>query len=206
MAKKKSEDDKTPNKQALIFKQDSLQSWEVSKPLAKNMVVLGIDPGLVNVAVCVLDSDKLVITSKIELPKFSTIGARVRYVEAVIQQWFNAYLPNLIVKEGSSFQTFGQCDSGRVQYALERVAIETNTPLITLAPTTMRAFLGVAGKGKTKADTKLQIYKKYGIETPSEDESDAVGLAFCGLAIAKGEYVITKAVKKSRKKKEKVLD
>jgi hypothetical protein len=64
---------------------------------------------------------------------------------------------------------------------------------------TMRAFVGAAGKGKTKSDTKLRVFQKWGVEFPTEDETDAYALAQNGLAIAYGEYAV-KALKKRAKR------
>jgi len=204
MAKKKSELDKTPDKDLLANELVKLQAWESMVPNPNAKTILSLDPGIVNLGICLLQCDRgqfIATTSKIDLPKLTTIGARVSYIMAVVDVWIVKYNPDIIVKEGPSFSTNGMADSGRVQFALEYAAYKFGIPLITIAPMTMRSFLGVSAKGKDKSDTKLEIFKRYGLEFASTDEADSFGLAVTGQAIAKGEYIITKAAKKSRKKK-----
>lgn len=199
MPKKKSEMDKTPNPELLERSAKVLLDWE-SKPLTPEMKrILAVDPGISELGICFfVPTEEILITSKINLPKFNTIGARVYYIFEVLGNWIRYYYPDLIVKEGPSFSKFGACDSGRVQFAVEAAAIKYSTPLITIPPMSLRKFLGSSGKGKTKSDNKLQVYKKWGVDFPSEDETEAYGLAQAGKAISEGTFSIES---KSRKKK-----
>lgn len=212
MAKRKKDADLSPDKGYLERTAVNLMGWEELVPAPDAEVVLAADPGTENLALCLLTSRRgvhSVITSKIAMPKFKTKESKIQYVGAVVQAWIKEYNPEIFIKEGPiypgssgkpgqpNFLLFGLIDSGKVQAVLENAAFMYGKPLMTIPPTTMRAFLG----SKSKSDNKLQIYKRYGIEVPSEDEADSVGLAFCAMAIARGEYVIKKAVKKSRKKK-----
>ena len=199
MGKAKSERDKTPNKAVLRAIKTEIESWGSGVPGTIG-TTLAIDPGTANLALCLISPDE-VITSKIELPKFEDIAGRVRYLYAVIEQWVLVYKPQLIVKEGPAFfAKFGVADAGRVQYAIEHLAFEHRIPLITVTPMSMRSYVGASGKGKTKSDTKLRVFQKWGLEFPSEDETDAYGIARTGLAIIAGEYKVTE--KKPSKKKE----
>jgi Holliday junction resolvasome RuvABC endonuclease subunit len=203
MAKKKSELDKTPNKENLQEHLKLLMKWESLPTPLNPKTILSLDPGICNLGICLLTSGAPLkaITSKIELPKLETIGARVIHIMNVVVEWIQEYKPDLLVKEGPSFSTNGMADSGRVQAMIELPSYLYNIPLLTITPLSMRAYVGSSGKGKGKEDTKLCLYKKYGLEFNSSDEADAFGLAVTGLAVCNGEYVIKKAAKKSRKKK-----
>ena len=178
----------------------TLEAWATRSPGAAR-TVLAIDPGTANMAFCVLTRGSTgFVTRKIVVPPLTGIAAKVLYLEHVIGDLIATYQPELLVKEGPAhFSSFGVADAGRVQYAIERLAYSHNLPLITIAPMTMRAFIGAAGKGKTKSDTKLRVFQKWGVEFPTEDETDAYALAQTGLAIAHGEYTI-KAPKKRVKR------
>jgi Holliday junction resolvasome RuvABC endonuclease subunit len=156
-------------------------------------VVLAIDPGTANMAICVLTRGHAdtAYTKRLVVPTLPGVTAKVLYLDHVLDGLIREFEPELIVKEGPAhFASFGVADAGRVQYAIERLAYAHNLPLITIAPMTMRTFVGAAGKGKTKSDTKLQVFKKWGVEFPTEDETDAFALAQTGLAIAHGEYAV----------------
>ena len=198
MAKRKSAIDHTPRSGSLVTLRNQLTAYRAQSP-AFARSVLAIDPGTANLALCAL-SETEYRTSKIALPKFDLIADTVRYVEEVILCWILETTPDLIVKEGPAhFSKFGVADAGRVQYAIERLAFEMRIPLITIAPMTMRAFVGSSGKDKTKSDTKLELFKTYGVEFTSEDEADAYGLARTGIAIAHGNY--TPGAKRPKAKK-----
>lgn len=198
MAKKKSSLDLTPNPtdlESLLVRFETYASQVI-----RTDKVLAIDPGTANIGFAYVDATKTV-TSKIDLPKIAQISLKVRYVEDVIAHWVDAYAPTLIVKEGPAhFSAFGVADAGRVQYAIERLAFECDIPLVTVTPMSMRSYMGVAGKGKSKSDTRLAVFKKYGFEADSEDEIDAFALAKTGIAIVDGSYEIKKPKPKVKKK------
>lgn len=204
MAKRKSATDLTPEREKLAYVLDRISHYRAVGIPRNAGRVLGIDPGTVNIAFAFLAGGQDPITSKVDLPKFENISDTVRVVEEIVERWIVGFGPiNLIVKEGPAHGAkFGVVNAGRVQYAIERIAFELDVPLMTLAPQTMRAYLGAAGRGKTKSDTKLAIYKKFGYEFATEDETDAYGLARCGMSIASGEYE-TPSDKAARVKREK---
>lgn len=205
MAKRKNELDKTPNPEIVAEQLESLRGWESLVPDPQTRKILAVDPGLVNIGLCYIEFLKgglihKVVSSKIDLPKLNTIGARVLHIKNVVQAWVRYYDPEVVVKEGPSFSTNGMADAGRVQLAIEEVAFQYGKPLITIAPMTMRSFFDVAKRGMDKSDTKLAVFKRYGIDFASTDETDAFALGMTALGIIRGEYKVKTPVKKSKKK------
>lgn len=184
-----------------------LLAWEESctvpiNGLPKKVSVIGIDPGISNLALCHITGE-LWVTQKLSSEPLKTMGARVRWLEEQVTAWVDTHKPHLLVKEGMAYGKVQKAgDLGRVQYALERIAIEKNIPLVTVAPMSAKAFIGASKKdGSNKDAVQLQLYKKYGISFRTSDEADSYLLAQTGLAIATGAYVVgAKPTKKKTKK------
>jgi hypothetical protein len=167
------------------------------------MKILGIDPGLTNMALCLIYETGY-NTWKISAAEHDNNAYRLYSLEQRLNEDIENNI-DLVVHEGLAFAAkFGVAESGMVQYIIQRVCIEKNIPFITVASTTMKRFLEIktpkGGKSKGKADLALAVYKKWQIDFPSQDECDAFILAKCGEAILKGEFEL-KAPKKPAKKK-----
>ncbi len=171
------------------------------------MRILGIDPGKVNMALCFLDNNGNHETLKLHAIDHSNNAYRLFDLERQLNNYVNRYDSiDLIVHEGLAFAAeFGVAESGMVQYLIQRVAISNDVSFITIASTTMKRFLEIktpkGGKSKGKTDLALAVYKKWNLEFPSQDETDAFILAKCGAAIMNGEFEPTKPrpVKKAKK-------
>jgi Holliday junction resolvasome RuvABC endonuclease subunit len=180
---------------------ETLTRWETIEPPIKPRCVLAIDPGTVNMAVCIYEPQGLMITAKLDLPKFERSDSKVRYLEAVLDHYIKQYEPDLLVSEGASYASAnGGVLAGRVQYAIGRLATEHHLPLITVSPMSMRSYLNVAKKGVSKDATMLEVHLRWGQRFPTTDETDAYALARTGIAIATGEYVVKSGKKKKSRK------
>ena len=72
--------------------------------------------------------------------------------------------------------------------------LAANVPLLVVPPATLKKF--VAGKGNAKKDTmRLETFKRWKYEHPSDNIVDAYGLAKVGLACAGGPGALTKQQK-----------
>jgi len=183
------------------------------------MRILGIDPGKTNMALCLLtDAPSSFGEFTFQTWKLKAIDHDINAFRLHdLDMQLNSCIPkdiDLIVHEGIAFgEKFGVAESGMVQYIIQSNAIENNIKFITIASATMKRFLQIVtpkgGKSKGKTDLALAVYKKWQLDFPSQDETDSFILAQLGMAVLKNEFILTapkKAVKKSRKKMEKVLE
>ncbi len=167
------------------------------------MRILGIDPGLTNMAICLLDNENFK-TFKLKSIEHDSHAYRLYNLEQQLSNHIQKDI-DLVVHEGLAFAAkFGVAESGMVQYLIQRLCISRDIQFVTVASTTLKRFLEVktikGGKSKGKADLVLAVYKKWNIELPSQDEVDAFALAKCGEAILRKEFELTAPKKKSVKK------
>ncbi len=169
------------------------------------MRILGIDPGTVNMAMCLLD-DSSHDTWRIKAGEHENPAYRLFDLERQVTLNMPKDI-DLIVHEGLAYCASNRvAESGKVEYIIQRSAIYNNIQFITISPPTLRRFLKIKttkeGKSKGKTDLALAVYKRWNIEFPSQDETDAFILAQIGMAILKKEFELT-APKKPKKVKEK---
>jgi hypothetical protein len=172
------------------------------------MRILGIDPGKVNMALCLLD-EKGPDTWKLKAIEHESNAYRLYDLEQQLGKNIPKDL-DLIVHEGISFmEKFGVAESGMVQYLIQRQCIQNNIQFITVSPATLKRFLNIKNvkgeKTSNKTALTLAVYKKYKLEFPSQDECDAFILAQIGMAVLRKEFELTapKPPKKPKKIKEK---
>lgn len=171
------------------------------------MRVLSIDPGRGNMALIYWDGAKphsMRVGDFLKEHKFEfrTTAGYAACMGRIIAFFLSGLSVDLIIKEGvTHYKKFGVADSGRIQQIIEGLAIEYDVPFYTVNPTTMRRFL----KTNEKSSTKLAVYKRWGLEFASEDETDAFAIMQTGLAILRGEFYATvkeeNAAKKAAKEK-----
>jgi hypothetical protein len=165
--------------------------------------ILGIDPGTTNLALIYWEIGQTPLSLKIEdvmKPSkitFETDNGHLRYIESILQFFLASRSIDLIIKEGvAHYKPFGVALAGRCQHVIERLALEYRVPFYTVNPSTMRRYLGT----DEKSTTKLEVYKRWGYEFASEDETDTFALIQTGLAILRGEIAATVKEEKKRKK------
>lgn len=185
--------DLTPGREELVARalRDIVPYERAIAVSSTKMRVLAFDPGIKNVAICFWDEEhKELLTSKVEYPpEITTKFGAMQYLEMTVRAWIRYYMPDLIIKEGPALGArFGVAQAGQIQYVIEREAYDWRVPFVTIGPTQVRSFLGTAGKNHGKSDTKLVVFKKWGLEFPSEDECDAFAALQAGLALARGTW------------------
>jgi Holliday junction resolvasome RuvABC endonuclease subunit len=170
------------------------------------MRILGIDPGKTNMGICLIQDDPIYIfkTWKIEIFKNAKKDEKIHQLiqlEIELDCVFKEYKPTVMFHEGIAYcASNGVEESGKVEYIIERTSVNHGVPFTKLANMTIRRFLGISKGEKTKDLMSLAIYKKFGVELPTQDERDAFAIAKCGEAILAGEFQLT-APKKPAKKK-----
>lgn len=203
MARKKTEKvstDRTPSRALLLPYERNLTEYEALVPPTDPQTIFAIDPGVGNIASCLMMLSGMsiveAIANKFEVPTFQTVFARLYYIEKALSNWITTYKPDLIVKEGiAHYMKFGVADAGRIQHLIERLAFEHGIPYVTVAPTTMRSYVG----SKEKSDTKLRVWQKWAVQFDSEDETDAFAIGMTGRAILTGEWAIKPKSKPKKK-------
>lgn len=153
--------------------------------------ILAIDPGTTNIALCFIDRENnTILVSKVDRPvSLHWLPSQIRYREHIIEQWITVLRPDVIFKEQAIHgNEFGLVESGRLQYAIERVAMEHKIPLLTINTQTMRKYIGATGTEHNKSSIRLRVFQKWGKEFASEDETDAFAIAQTGIAIVTGSW------------------
>ena len=153
------------------------------------LVVLTIDPGKSNVALCCFNVvTGTIATTKVDLPDFKTTFAKFQYIDDVIRGWAMNYLPTIIVKEGvAHYMKFGVAEAGRMQHIVEKIAFDFNVPCLTINPSKMREFMNLK-QGQDKQFTMLAVFERWGVKFDSSDETDAYALTQTALAALSGEF------------------
>ena len=147
--------------------------------------VMGIDPGRTSpgIAFQVMHAD----SQKPIVEKFS-INTKLKGFGKVIEveSWFLQHIqmkhPGFIVMEDYSFDSeYGREKAGEMGGVLKRAIWLRSIPLITVAPQSDKAFIGVM----KKEEIMKEVLRKWLIDTSKSDEADAIVLAKIGAGIAK---------------------
>ncbi len=154
---------------------------------------MGIDPSLTSTGLVVVDADGRVlhheaVTPGRDLPllaRFQTHVLRVRVLR-------DRYRPRLVVMEAPAYSRNGRNHTELVQLSgVIRWELRDSTPPATdtiKLVNPMRLKKWAAGKGNVKKDQmRLAVYKRWGVDFESTDETDAFALAMMGLAHLRGE-------------------
>lgn len=160
--------------------------------------IMAVDPGTANCAVALIcrnvDTGELetVCTTKIEPPEDfkGKPFQQALYVQRILEQFILDHVPQVVVKEDAAYNAPMQAHQlGRAHQAIDMACFNTGRALLVVNTNSMRSFLGA----HSKDEIRQKIYKRYGIEFPTEHEADAFGLGKTGEAIIKGEYPKPKA-------------
>lgn len=147
---------------------------------------MGVDPGVAP-ALVVLGSDLAVpITDQKEFAphkgkKDKLSMARFEKIATWILDRVIAHKPNLVVLEGYAFGNSKTLVTLVSIGAVVRYLLFSNGfPYIEVAPTQLKKFCGSSGLAK-KDEIRLEAFKKWGFEHPSNDVVDAYVLAQVGM-------------------------
>jgi len=158
------------------------------KPIGVPNCIMAIDPGISNMAVSIQFFEEFQFkrheTVKIKAADLPTVALQVEFLREVLTYLIQLHGPELIVKEDvARGMVMRAADMGRVAQMIDAMAIEQTIPVITINPATLRSYLG----SKSKSDTKLAVYKRWGLEFKSEDEADAFAIGQAGMARVTGQ-------------------
>lgn len=151
------------------------------------MTVIGLDLSLTHTGICVLSKDNFEtfsVTSKphgnghvLELERMLKIVDRLT---AEVEK----HKASLVVIEGLAFMarnTTALVQLSGLNYLIRDRLYQRKIPFVIVAPSTLKKF--ITGKGNAQKDhLMLELYKRYGVTILDNNESDAFGLAKCGMA------------------------
>ena len=146
---------------------------------------MGIDPGRTSPGIAF---EVMYADSQDSTVETFSINTKLKGFGKVIEveSWFLQHLqtkrPGFIVMEDYSFDSeFGREKAGEMGGVLKRNIWLRGIPLITVAPQSVKAFIGVM----RKEEIMKEVLRKWGIDTKKSDEADAVVLAKIGAGLAK---------------------
>jgi crossover junction endodeoxyribonuclease RuvC len=145
------------------------------------MKVMGIDTST-KTGIAVVDENKTVLFSeRIEFKKATGFN-RCSLIANRVMEIHAEFKPDLVVTEGYGFANahtlaplveIGTC----VRYFLWQEDID----FLIVPPNSLKSFVLGAGKGNGKKELMLmEVYKRWGFTSATNDEADAVGLAMFG--------------------------
>jgi len=154
------------------------------------MLIIGLDPSLSGTGILSLQEGNVTLAEATRnRPELKSIE-RVKLVNQRIKNAVQKKTPDLIVIEGFSFGSKGQCLDivhylgWRIREELELLKTNENIPWIEVSPTQLKKF--ATGKGVANKEIILQqVYKRWGYETNNNNIADAYVLARIGEAYLK---------------------
>jgi crossover junction endodeoxyribonuclease RuvC len=151
------------------------------------MTVIGLDLSLTRTGVCVLSQDgyeTFSITSKPQGDSYTDELKRMLRIVDRIAEEIDKREVGLVVVEGLAFMarnTSALVQLSGLNYLVRDRLHARGLPFLIVTPSTLKKF--VTGKGNAQKDhILLEVYKRYGVTILDNNESDAFGLAKCGMA------------------------
>lgn len=143
------------------------------------MRIMGIDSST-KTGVAVLEDDKLLFSGIIQAPKLKRWD-RWASMAGQLEKLLKTYTPELVVFEGYGFANKHTLALlVEVGTVLRYFVWQMGYPTIEVPPNTLKKF--VTGKGQAKKELMmLDVFKRWGFDCATNDEADAIGLAFFGL-------------------------
>jgi crossover junction endodeoxyribonuclease RuvC len=149
-------------------------------------IIAGIDQSLNSTGIVIINAEtsEILVSKAIVLNKNSKtpnlFGAeRLIYIRDTIWELLKLHGAQFVVLEGYSFGSRGSSifDLGEIGGAIRVLAHDLGLPFETIPPKTLKKY--IAGNGNaSKEEMAESILTKYGLTFGSNDEADALGLAF----------------------------
>ena len=173
--------------------------------------VLGIDPSITSTGLVVVNAAGQVVHteavgSKAESESGLHIVARYQLVLSEIVKAVTQHKPQLVVMEGPAlgYNNDGTFDLWGLLSVIRWELRHYLSHKALLLPTPQELKLWSTGKGNTPKDQmRLLVFKKWGLEFTSMDETEAFTFAMWGLACLRGDVVLAQKKKKKRTRKPK---
>jgi Holliday junction resolvasome RuvABC endonuclease subunit len=169
----------------LLFKNASRLRKALDKKRDIGMM-MGLDPGRNKPGIALqtmsLDNNKKPVTITHSITTRCKGFSKVMEVEAWVGAELDSSEPLLVMMEDYSFGSeFGREKAGEMHGAIMRLIWKAGVPLIKVAPSQIKSFIGAMDKDHIMKE----VLRKYEIDTKSSDEADAVVLVKIGDAIVR---------------------
>ena len=150
-------------------------------------MICGIDPSLTSTGMAFLDDDgvvRLLTVSSAPGPIEPRLLEILRQVSANVR----TVRPDLVVLEGLSMGSFGNTSAlfefAALHYLIRIQLHSQGIPFHICSPSSLKKFVvGSAGPKIRKEHVLKAVFQRWGVDTQSNDEADAAGLAYVGAAI-----------------------
>lgn len=160
----------------------------------KDITVIGLDTstktGFAVLSHTRSEGTNLIRTGVIHSKKtgFDRLAAMAEELQAIV----SLHKPSFFVTEGYGFGNANTLATlVEVGTVLRYFIWQEGLTNIIIPPTTLKKF--TTGKGNSKKEEMLlAVYKKWGHEVPTNDEADAVALAYAGLALCRVDVGLPK--------------
>ena len=142
--------------------------------------VMGLDLSLTSTGLVLLQDAETVESTTVS-SRFKG-EARLADIREKITTAVKLHRPQLVVLEGYAFGRPNQMAAlGELSGVVKCSLFEMGQHYLVVPPTRVKKF--ATGRGNAKKDeVRLEVYKRWGFEAPSNDEVDAYVLARIGLA------------------------
>lgn len=154
---------------------------------------LGLDLSTKTGAAIVDSTATVVYAAQITFPKLMG-EARINAIAGRVMNLIDHHKPCCVIIEDYAVGRFAGAAivSISIGSVVRFLLWQNDIPFLVVSPTALKKFL--TGKGNAKKENMiLDVYKKYGFTSPTNDEADAVALGMFGVCALKPSSTFTKA-------------
>lgn len=160
------------------------------------MFAVGIDPSLTSTGLAAVSASGHAFSFAVR-PADARGVPRLIAIRDAVAGWIRRHAPAAVAMEGYSMAPHAGrlADLGELGGVLKLALWEMNYredagTLIIVPPTLLKKFATGTGNGD-KGAVRVAVYKRWGFEAPTDDETDAYVLARIALAAAGGDVDLT---------------
>ena len=156
------------------------------------MIAVGLDLSLACTGLVAVDENGCVQSFAIKTKPQEQVQRLIK-IRTEIVQTLEDIRPDIIVIEDYAFMANGQITKlAELGGVVKTSLFSCDYKFITVAPSRVKKFACAKGNAK-KDQVRLEVYKRWGFEAPTNDEVDAYALARIGLAVLGLDDKLTKA-------------
>lgn len=144
------------------------------------ITIVGIDPSLTATGYAHTDGSLNTIT----YPRDCKGDARLHHLHWWLKQILHTEQPSRVMLEGMlEHKGHAAGTQGMVQGIARLALLQTGIPYLTVPPATLKKFATSRGNA-TKADMRIELYKRANLDVRDDNQADAAWLRELGLHLA----------------------
>jgi Holliday junction resolvasome RuvABC endonuclease subunit len=137
------------------------------------LVVIGVDPSITATGIALSDGSLVTVGGKAD-------RGDERLLDIAIGVATAATRADLVVMEDLPTHAHGAGITGMVQGVIRLMCLRASVPYALIPPATLKKY--ATGKGNaTKADMRMELYRRTGQDVRDDNQADAAWLRFAGL-------------------------